>query len=327
MNLKSFAETGEKYAFDAIAEDTMLTLEIQEALAAIDLLKPSFEDSSNDQELNVLTEEALLAFQANALPETSPERQYSYFGEETAKALIDAQPASRGTVILSSSTSNGKSQTGDMASRIYNYMVKKGYVVSTGRKEYDIVYIEGMNPDFTLNNDAPNEFNDLRLVLELQEGKPAIVGKWEGTTEPGRYYTIQKVQNPNGAARITFGQQRCWKVDIHRKGKPSAHEALVQHGNITVHRDRNKDFKRTNDKIYTGNGFGINQHSGFNYPKNDIKMASAGCLVGRTTAGHQQFMEFVKQDKRYKANKNYIFYTTVIAGDELMKPEHDVVGA
>lgn len=325
MNLKSFAETGEKYAFDAIAEDTMLTLEIQEALAAIDLLKPSFEDSSNDQELNVLTEEALLAFQANALPETSPERQYSYFGEETAKALIDAQPASRGTVILSSSTSNGKSQTGDMASRIYNYMVKKGYVVSTGRKEYDIVYIEGINPDFTLNNDAPNEFNDLRLVLELQEGKPAIVGKWEGTTEPGRVFTANPYLPKKGAARIAFNQYRAWKVDKHGKGK-SAHLALVQTGGtVTVHRDFNKDFKRMKDNLDTG-FFGINQHWGYNFPKNDIKTASAGCLVGRTTAGHQQFMEFVKQDKRYKANKNYVFYTTVIAGDELMKPEHDVVG-
>lgn len=325
MNLKSFAETDYKYAFEAIAEDLMLTLELQEALVAIGLLEASFEESWADRGFDQATATALLTFQTNFLPDTSLERQYGYFGAETAKALIEAQPTSRGTVTLSNSKSDGKSQVGDMASRIYNYMVKKGYTVFTERKQYNIVYIEGMNPDFTLNNDAPDEFNDLRLVLEVQEGKPAIVGKWEGTTEPGKVYTIDRPLNRNGAARIEFKQHRCWQVDIHNRGKVSAHEALVQTGGkVTVHRDRNKDFIRTNDDLDRG-FFGINQHWGFDFPKNNIKTASAGCLVGRTTAGHKQFMEFVKQDNRYEADRKYVFYTTVIAGDDLMKSEHDVV--
>ncbi|MBD2214515.1 hypothetical protein H6G27_32375 [Nostoc linckia FACHB-104] len=82
----------------------------------------------------------------------------------------------------------------------------------------------------------------------------------------------------------------------HQADKPTAHEALVQTGGeVSVHRDFDKNFLHTNDKIDT-DFFGINQHLGFDFPQNDIKTASAGCLVGRTTAGHRQFMELVKQE-------------------------------
>jgi len=328
MNIQGLVGTDEeKYSIDAIAEDLMLSLEIQEALIEIGTLEAPPEGVSlADRGFDDASIEALAGFQVQFLPETSEEREYGYFGSETATALVSAKPRGKGSVTLSSSKSNGTSQAGDMASRIYNYMVKKGYTVFTERQEYNFVYVEGMSPDFTLNDDAPNEFNDLRLVLEVQAEKPVIVEKWEGTTEPGGVFT-RKPQNPGGAARIKFGQQRCWQVGIHKAGKPSAHAALVQTGGkVTVHRDRNKDFKRTNDNLDTG-FFGINQHWGFDFPQNDIKTASAGCLVGRTKTGHTRFMEFVKQDKRYRADNKYVFYATVIAGDDLMKAENNVAGS
>ena len=68
------------------------------------------------------------------------------------------------------------------------------------------------------------------------------------------------------------------------KGKASAHEALVQVAEVTVHRDLNKDFKRTNDKTDTGL-FGINQHWGYDAPKDDLGNTSAGCLVGPDKEG------------------------------------------
>ncbi|MBD2206241.1 peptidoglycan-binding protein [Calothrix sp. FACHB-1219] len=324
MNIQGFVGTKEKYSVEAIAQDSMLAYEIQEILIEIgDLQPPSGEESLSEKGFDDVCIAALLRFQAEYLPETSTERLYGFFGTETASSLIDAKPNARAAVQLKSSKSNGKSQTGDMASRIYNYMVKKGYTVFTERQEYNIVYIEGMNVDLTLNDDRPNSFNDLRLVLEIQEGKPVILDQWEGTTEPGVRYTNTPL-NPKGAARIKFGQYRAWQVGTHQAGKPTAHEALVQTGGeVNVHRDFDKNFLRTNDKIDTG-FFGINQHWGFDFPQNDIKTASAGCLVGRTTAGHRQFMELVKQDKRYQADKKYTFYSTVIAGDDLMKPENDV---
>lgn len=143
-----------------------------------------------------------------------------------------------------------------------------------------------------------------------------IVGNWQATTEPGSHYTFQPM-NPKGAARIAFGQYKAWSVGIHGNADP--HEALVQVEPVTVYRDFNKDFKRTGDKLDTGDDFYINQHWGYDAPVNDIKNAASGDLVGRTREGHREFMAIIKQDKRYVANHNYVFYTTIIPGDDLVK--------
>jgi hypothetical protein len=123
--------------------------------------------------------------------------------------------------------------------------------------------------------------------------------------------------NPCGAARIAFGQYKSWIVGTHHAGTSSAHEALVQVSPISVHRDLNKDFKRTNDKVDTGL-FAINQHWGYDAPKNDLGRTSAGCLVGRTREGHKDFMALLKSDPRYRANNGYRFMTAVLAGDEVL---------
>ncbi|MBC6481417.1 MAG: hypothetical protein GDA56_30345 [Hormoscilla sp. GM7CHS1pb] len=201
----------------------------------------------------------------------------------------------------------------DPAGKIYQYMKKKNYRFFTGPKEYNIVYLEGINEDFTENPDRPNHFNDLRVVLEVLNGIPVVVGKWEATTEPGNYYTY-KPMNRKGAARIAFAQYRAWQVGTHGRSEP--HEALVQTGGeVTVHRDFDQNMIRTNDRLDTGY-FGINQHYGYDHPRNDIYTASAGCLVGRTRRGHREFMSIIKQDRRYRTNYNYVFYSTVIAGDD-----------
>ena len=43
----------------------------------------------------------------------------------------------------------------------------------------------------------------------------------------------------------------------------------------------------------------------------------SGCLVGRTDAGHRQFMQLLKSDSRYGVNTGYMFMTTVISGEQL----------
>lgn len=210
-----------------------------------------------------------------------------------------------------------RDKSSSLATQIVNYMRAKRYKVFEGKYNYNIVYIEGMNVDGSLNSDRPNEFNDLRLVIEIINGVPDIVGMWEATTEPGRQYT-QSPLNAKGAARIAFNQYDAWQVGIHKD-----HEALVQTGGaVSVHRDFDKNFIRTGDKIYTGY-FGINQHWGYDMSSDNIGGASAGCLVGRTRKGHREFMRLIKQDSRYKKNKNYIFTTTVIPGDDLMRSSHE----
>ncbi len=203
----------------------------------------------------------------------------------------------------------------NLASRIASYMRHQNYQLFTGPQHYNIVYVEGMNADGSLNSDAPNCFNDRRLVLLFLDGAPEIIGNWDATTEPGSHYTIHPM-NKAGAARIKFGQYTAWRVGMH--GTRDRHEALVQVAPVSVHRDFNKDFFRTGDRIDTGL-FGINQHWGYDLGVNNISTASAGCLVGRTRMGHRQFMSLIKQDKRYQSDLRFIFTSTIIAGDDLVR--------
>lgn len=203
----------------------------------------------------------------------------------------------------------------DLAEKIVRYMLKKSYRVSIGTRQYNIVYVEGMLADGSLNSDAPNVFNDRRLVIQVLNASATIIGNWEGTTEPGNHYT-QNPMNPQGAARIAFGQYTAWQVGMH--GHSDRHEALIQVGPIRVHRDLNKDMQRTGDRTDIGS-FGVNQHWGYDLPTNNIANASAGCLAGRTRQGHREFMQLIKGDSRYQRSNSFIFTTTVIAGDDLVK--------
>ncbi|MEG3899005.1 MULTISPECIES: hypothetical protein [unclassified Microcoleus] len=200
-----------------------------------------------------------------------------------------------------------------LAEKIVNYMKAKNYQLATRTGEKNIIYIEGMDRDGTLNPDTPNHFNDLRLLLLFDKGVATIEGAWEATTEPGYYYTDNPM-NPNGAARIAFGQYRAWQVGLHGYSDP--HEALIQVGLVKVHRDWNRDMIRTGDAIDEGY-FGINQHHGWGHPKNDIHKAGAGCFVGRDPNEHFDFMDRVKSDSRYIADPNFVFPTTIIPGDKL----------
>lgn len=179
----------------------------------------------------------------------------------------------------------------------------------------NIVYVEGMNADGTLNDDAPNAFNDVRIVFRITETGEPETQTWEATTEPGAYYTHNPL-SPKGAARIAFRQFKSWGVGLHPQSSNPRHEALVQTKPVTVHRDFNKDFKRTGDQVERGE-FGVNQHWGYDLPRDDIQDASAGCLVGRLKHGHREFMALVKSDARYKVSNNYRFVTAILPGDRL----------
>jgi peptidoglycan hydrolase-like protein with peptidoglycan-binding domain len=199
-----------------------------------------------------------------------------------------------------------------LAGRIVAAMHKAGHWLCRHPDCVNVVYVEGMDEDGTPNVDAPNVFNDLRVVLRVNRaGTPAIEAIWEATTEPGRHYTLIEKLDPRGAARIAFGQYKAWSVGTHMAGRPSGHEALVQTAPIRVFRDLDQDFERTADQVFAGL-FGVNQHWGFDLPKSDIGRASAGCLVGRTKTGHRAFMALCKADPRYRANNSYRFLTSVL---------------
>ncbi|MGF1524741.1 MAG: peptidoglycan-binding domain-containing protein [Leptolyngbyaceae cyanobacterium] len=295
LKLQDFLKQDLKFSLEAIATNKILATQIQSRLIYLGLLS-----SSADGNFGPISAEALQTFQ-----ELMKLSEQGFLGKETAKKLIEtkAEMVPKAPLKLGS----------DLASRIIKYMQAKGYNIATRPYEYNIVYLEGADADGKPNRDRPNYFNDRRLLITFANGVPNIVGNWEATTEPGSYYTYTPM-NARGAARIKFGQYKAWQVDIHGTAEP--HEALVQVGEVSVYRDYNQDFMRTNDQVDTG-GFGINQHWGYDYPGNDIVTASAGCLVGRTRKGHQEFMAIVKKDQRYRLNRHYLFETTIIAGDAL----------
>ncbi|MBB3952646.1 hypothetical protein [Aureimonas jatrophae] len=194
---------------------------------------------------------------------------------------------------------------------------KAGYELDRGEGEINVVYVEGMNEDGSPNNDEPNVFNDLRCLVGFRDGAPFMVGKWNATTEPGFYYDRDHPMRREGAARIKFGQYKAWRVGMHK----GDYEALVQVSDVTVCRDLNRDMERVGDMEHTGDDFGINQHGGYDRPQGDIGKASAGCLVGRTMAGHDQFMALVKQDPRYLADHGYVFRTTILPAADVTRVE------
>lgn len=303
LKLQDFLVHDLNLSMEAIDHNKVLAVQIQEKLIELGVLA-----STADGLFGPISAGALKDFQA-AL---KIDAEMGFLGRDTAEKLLNTRPDDMPKAPLQL----GK----DLAGRIVRYMQSKQYNVATGVHEYNIVYLEGSEADGIPNKDKPNQFNDRRLLIAFQNGKPSIVGNWEATTEPGSHYTYNPISahaRKNGAARIKFGQYKAWRMGTHGRSEP--HEALLQVDNISVHRDLNKDMLRSNDRIETNYNMGINQHHGYDFRKNNIVTASAGCLVGRSRQGHREFIALLKKDRRYQRNSQYLFETTVIAGDDLHK--------
>lgn len=204
-------------------------------------------------------------------------------------------------------------QPKDFAGRIMAAMQRKGFKISAGFGERNIVYVPGYNPDGTSNGNPPNDtFNDLRIVFVVENGRPRIIYMQPATVDPGHYYDDHPM-NPNGTAQIKYGAQfTAWQVGVHR----GDHEALVQTGGtVTVIRDGNVSHERdVGDTTDTGH-FGINQHGPGTHSQGTLTKVgphSAGCLVVPSMTAQREFMSVVKLDPRYVANKRFIFTTAIL---------------
>lgn len=296
MKLAEIAAGSPAVALDRIGLYPALVLEIQTRLAALGLLDPPA-----DGRFGPVSRWALQTFLSRAVPDAS-----DAVDQRGATAML-ASDAERHFPLVAGT---------DLAGRIIQAMLKRGDWIQRAPECINIVYVEAMSPDGMKNDNAPNAFNDLRVAVEIAAGGvPKIAGAWEGTTEPGRYWTDHPM-DPKGAARIGFGQYKSWAVGMHHAGGPGAHEALVQVAPVTVYRDLNKDYQRRGDAPDKGL-FGINQHWGYDLPKNDLGRSSAGCLVGRSKVGHIAFKALLRNDPRYRASHSYNFMSSVFAADEI----------
>jgi hypothetical protein len=299
MHLRQFYESGTTFSIAQVAGDSELTSDIQKTLIWVGLLEST--PSGADGKLGPITSAALENFQRLT---NCP--NIGTFDNVTAKALIETSPDKLPKPAIRAGT--------DLAGRVIKYMIDSGYTISRNPNTFNIIYLEGVDLDGHENDDEPNVFNDLRMVIQIDAmGVPKIMGKWEATTEPGTFYTENRMDSKKlGAARIKFGQHKAWQVGVHKQQDP----ALVQADDVPVYRDGNEDYARTDDFLDVGM-FGIDQHHANNANRTDIGRWSAGCLVGRTESGHEEFMDIIMQDQRFQANNNYLFETTIIPGDDL----------
>ncbi len=148
------------------------------------------------------------------------------------------------------------------------------------------------NQDKDVWNDIIGYFTDTEIKF------------YKGTTDPGRYWTINKL-NPLGTAHLCLGYHKdIWKLEKHRK-KYIALCNTWQCEPTTVWRDINKDgkFDHQNEKIYTGY-FGINLHRAHKiYRTTYIGKYSAGCQVIQNPA---LFTNLIQQ--AYKSNMEKFSY-------------------
>ena len=217
---------------------------------------------------------------------------------------------SRIASISFSKTLNQPKEADKIAAALVNYTRSQNWEVRTGERRYNIFYVQGMFPSGIKNDNKPNQFNDSRFLVEVNP-TPQLVGAWEASIEPGKHYTHQPM-NAKGAAQIQVpGHYKAWRIGKH-KGREIA---LVQVAPVNIIRDFNRNSKVDKGDKKEYSIIGANQHSGSD--QKFVDNASAGCPVGRTSKGHQEFMSYLHKDVDFQANNNFIFSTSFIKAKSL----------
>ncbi len=211
------------------------------------------------------------------------------------------------------------------AHAIAAYCKMKGYPWETTPGHLNLIYIEGLNLDFTPNNDRFDEWNDLRIIVDHNPATlaPTIRFIQVATTEPGRKSTFSAhAKRLGGVARLAFRHYAGkWVQGYHHTAKyRKQHPALVQKRGevVMVHRDFNKDGKRTGDPLCPA--FGINHHGVMpGVVPRLVGGHSAGCPVGLDWEQHLEFIEITRTDLRFLETPNFAYSATPIAGDDFLK--------
>jgi lysozyme family protein len=206
-----------------------------------------------------------------------------------------------------------------IAVKALNRMVELGHTINVSagsdKPTFNIVYCSGIDPSGELNDNRIDSFNDLRFLIQVgQDGTVTVALCKLATVDAGQYWRDNPM-NPAGCAQIDLDQQLTSCHTIGRHGARQ-YKALVQVGDIKITRDLNSTGLRdAADRHYEGNDYGINQHHSYN--QSYVGIMSAGCLVGQSIAGHEQFMELLEEDRRYQCNNGYAWNTSILDGTKI----------
>lgn len=165
---------------------------------------------------------------------------------------------------------------------------------------FTIIGVEGVDPDLTPNGNILDKWNDICFgVKAYPDGKLVVAGgPYICTTEPGKYYTQDRLLNPLGAAnvRLDIKHNAIWVLGKHKNQS----NCLIQLGNkVEVVRDSDKDGIRDDNEPRQKDFLGINfHHTNGNYNPNSIGRHSAGCLVLPNTQEHQTIVNEFKKSKQ-----------------------------
>ena len=154
---------------------------------------------------------------------------------------------------------------------------------------------------------APNRFDDVLHCIYKEQG--AWVDRWWPiTTAPGTHWLNHPMNKLGCAAVVADRQYRgAWKLGLHR-GK---YLALIQRGDIAVHRDNNLDSKvdYRADNIEVG-VFGINCHRATTRDGGSVRVDrwSAGCQVFKDP-GANGFAGFLRICKKQRELRGWNSFT------------------
>lgn len=277
-----------------LVEDTSLLGDLQARLSAIGLLDPP-----PDGFLGPATQWALMAFcRLSGIPF---EGSLSRNAAKTLLAPDAVLPLRPG---------------GDLAGRVAAAMDRRGDWICRHPDCFNIIYVEGMDPDGRRRPRRPDSFDDLRLLLRVAPGgRPELAGAWSATTAAGRP-SVEEPAEPEGAPRLRPGQHRAWVIGRTAIGTPLEQDALVQVAPLPVTRDTNRDYHRAGDPADSGL-FIIDQHGAMDAPHEEVGGSGAGCLISRDQEGHRAFMAMLRRDPRWWTNNAHRFTTSVLEADEV----------
>lgn len=163
------------------------------------------------------------------------------------------------------------------------------------------------------NTGFTNTFDDVIGVFYRGEGDVWMLEKFDGTTDPGKFYLEHPIDVNIGTGILAPGQfEEVYEVGLHQ-GKE---KALVQRGKMKCYRDKNLDDVYNMDPATIQDGlFGCNLHNANDKFKSVVNDKwSAMCQVVPEPSDHKRIIDLAEiHESIYPGVR--MDYTLLLEGD------------